>query len=97
MIYINFFAYPRNSVSDFLQISQECENAGNPLPCWLVEQAVEAHDAMLTAQPVIHTTAQPDRPAPPCEGCAVARWIKYPCGRMEWECEGKKDGKCRAV
>lgn len=54
---MNLSAYSRKSLSDFLQIAQQCYDAGHPLPCWLVEHLAEAHDALLDA------SKAKDRPA----------------------------------
>lgn len=42
--------YTRRTLSDVLQIAQQADNAGVPLPCWLVEQIVEAHDNLLPVE-----------------------------------------------
>lgn len=47
---IDLNIYSRISLSDWLQISQQLDNTGNPLPCWLVEQVAEAHDRLLRQQ-----------------------------------------------
>ena len=43
--------YSRRTLSDWLQIAQQCANVGNPLPCWLVELVVEEHDKLLHNRP----------------------------------------------
>jgi hypothetical protein len=109
MTKINLACYNRNLLSDMLQIAQQSCNAGYPIPCDLQEQLQAAHDDKLhtelakysnvPAQPAIVAEDRPPaKPLPPCgETCTVAQWIKYPCGRMGWECEGKQTGKCGMV
>lgn len=91
---INLAGYSRRDLSNLLQIAQQCDNAGAPLPCWFVELIVDKHDAMLPQGP---GAAPVKRPTPPCDGCKVAEWIRFPCGRYGWKCEGKQAGTCKMV
>lgn len=99
LVLLNF---PRSSLSDFLQIAKLCEDAGYPLPDVVVEHVVEAHDFMLYKEKKEknkrreEVVKQKDQ-SPPCEGCTVARWIRFSCGMYGWECQGNKAGKCGAL
>jgi hypothetical protein len=108
MTKINLASFARNRLSDMLQIAQQAYDAQYPLPCDLLEQIQAEHDNKLYAEqakyssparlaPAAGTECRGKQQGPPCEGCTVARWIKYSCGRMGWECEGQKNGKCGAV
>lgn len=47
LIDLNLLPYSRRDLSNILQFAQQCDNAGYPLPCQVVEQLIEAHDALL--------------------------------------------------
>lgn len=34
---------------------------------------------------------------PPCDGCEVAKWVKFSCGVYGWECQSLQKGKCNAI
>ena len=36
---------------------------------------------------------------PPCEGCTVAEWHTYPCGKSGWKClaSDSDTGRCNAL
>lgn len=53
MIYINLSQYPRESLSDFMQIAQQAYDAGFPLPCVVVEQVVNQHDILLSRNELV--------------------------------------------
>ena len=52
--------FDRRDLSNFLQITTLADNAGYPLPCWIVEQAIEAHDRLLN-----HPTQHPKKNSGP--------------------------------
>jgi hypothetical protein len=44
---LNLSIYSRKTLSDWLQMAQQSTDILRPLPCWLVEHVVEAHDAKI--------------------------------------------------
>ena len=99
---VSLLNFPRSSLSDFIQMAKLCDDAGCPLPCVVVEQIVEAHDFILYKENKEKNKRReefvpPQNQLPPCDGCTVARWIKFSCGMYGWECQGNRDGKCGAI
>lgn len=45
--FIDLSMYSRRDLSNILQIAQQADNAGTPLPCLVVEQVVDAQYKML--------------------------------------------------
>jgi hypothetical protein len=74
LINIYLSQYSRVDLSNLLQIAQQCDNAGSPLPCWLVEQVTEEHDARLMRDDTVPRRSR-------CEIHNQAL-IKAECGRL---------------
>lgn len=55
---INLSWMSRKELSNLLQVAQQCENAGYPLPCLFVAQVIDAHDNLLhsSQQRPVHTS-----------------------------------------